>query len=84
MTIVKASNAYRIYLYKNNKINPNINLITWDNFLITILRHNVVKFSVNNPYYNEINNFINRHYKYFQPYQLAYATEQHIGIFGIG
>ena len=78
---VRASDAYKIYSNENN-INPSKNLLLWDDYLERLYKFDGVQFINAQPYYNKLNNYINIHYRYAQPYGLAYASStRHVGIF---
>ena len=40
-----------------------------------------IQFEKDQPYYGEKNNYICNHFRYAQPYALAYDANEHIGIF---
>ena len=48
----------------------------------TLFQFDGVQFSTAQPYYNRLNTYVNIHYRYAQPYGLAYASSRkHVGIF---
>lgn len=79
MISVKASRAYEIY--KNRTKSPQKNLENWDNYLKKLYIYDGIQFDKNQPYYNKMNEYINIHIRYAQPYALAYAALEHIGIY---
>ena len=79
---VRASDAYKIYSNEKNNITPYKNLLLWDDYLKTLFQFDGVQFSTAQPYYNRLNTYVNIHYRYAQPYGLAYASSRkHVGIF---
>lgn len=79
MITVRATQAYEIYRDVNKR--PIDNLINWDNYIKKLFIYDGIQFEKNQPYYDEKNNYICFHLKYSQPYGLAYASSEHIGIF---
>lgn len=82
MITLKASDAYKIYSDKNNK-GPKKNMEEWDSFLKKLYAFDGLQFSTTQPYYNELNKYINIHYQYVQILKgaAAFATDQYVGIF---
>ena len=76
---VKASEAYKRYVDGN--ISPQDNLVGWDQYIKKLFIYDGIQFEKNQPFYNENNNNVNIHLRYSQPYGLAYAYSEHIGIF---
>ena len=79
MITVRATQAYEIYRDVNKR--PIDNLINWDNYIKKLFIYDGIQFEKNQPYYDEKNNYICFHLKYSQPYGLAYASSEYIGIF---
>ena len=79
MMSVRATHAYKIY--KEEKKSPLNNLLDWDIYMKKLFIYDGIQFEKDQPYYNEKNNYICIHFRYAQPYALAYAGNEHIGIF---
>ena len=79
MITVRATHAYKIY--KEEDKSPLNNLLSWDIYLKKLFIYDGIQFEKNQPYYDEKNNYICIHFRYAQPYALAYAGNEHIGIF---
>ena len=79
MITVRATQAFKIYKEQNKS--PLKNLLTWDSYLKKLYIYDGIQFEKNQPYYNEKNDYICMHFRYSQPYALAYAGNEHIGIF---
>ena len=77
MLTVRASDAYRIY--SNNKITPLETINGWDNFLRKLYKFDGIQFSIIQNYFDMRNEYIKIHYRFAQPYALAYATVEHVG-----
>ena len=76
---VRATQAYKIYKEQNKSALNN--LLNWDIYMKKLYIYDGIQFEKNQPYYNELNNYICIHFRYAQPYALAYAGNEHIGIF---
>ena len=79
MMSVRATQAYKIYKEQNKSALNN--LLNWDIYMKKLYIYDGIQFEKNQPYYNELNNYICIHFRYAQPYALAYAGNEHIGIF---
>ena len=79
MMTVRATFAYNIYKGENKS--PLKNLNDWDIYMKKLYTYDGIQFEENQPYYNIKNNYICIHFRYAQPYALAYAANEHIGIF---
>ena len=79
MMSVRATHAYKIYKGENKSALNN--LLDWDIYMKKLYTYDGIQFEENQPYYNEKNNYICIHLRYAQPYALAYAGKEHIGIF---
>ena len=79
MITVRATKAYDIYKEENKSALNN--LLGWDIYLKKLFIYDGIQFEENQPYYDAKNEFICIHFRYAQPYALAYAGNEHIGIF---
>ena len=79
MMTVRATHAFKIYNEENKS--PLNNLLGWDIYLKKLFIYDGIQFEKDQPYYDEKNNYICIHFRYSQPYALAYAANEHIGIF---
>ena len=79
MMSVRATQAYKIYKEENKS--PLSNLLNWDIYMKKLYTYDGLQFEEDQPYYNVKNNYICIHFRYAQPYALAYAGNEHIGIF---
>ena len=77
MLTVRASDAYRIY--SNNKITPFDTINGWSNFIRKLYVFDGIQFSIVQDYFDMRNEYIKIHYRFAQPYALAYATVEHVG-----
>ena len=79
MVSVRATDAYRIYKGENKSVIQNLK--DWDRYIKKLFIYDGIQFEKYQPYYDEKNNYICFHLRYSQPYALAYASEEYIGIF---
>ena len=75
----KASLAYENYVKDNYR--PESNVMYWDLYLSTLFRFDGIQYNINDPYYDEKNEYLNIHVRYSQPHAYGYASYEHVGIF---
>ena len=75
---LKASDAYNHYI--TQKKSPQENLLNWDLYLKKLFTYDGIQFDKTLPFYDEKNNYLNINIRHVQPYALAYAFTEHIGI----
>ena len=82
MITVSATDAYELYINQNKS--PQANLLKWDERIDNFLKFDGIPIVENYQYYDIKTKYINIHLRYSQRFStsaLAYATNEHIGIY---
>ena len=78
MITLKATDAYQKYVVEKESVIRNI--VNWNDFLKNLFTYDGIEFDRNKPFYDDKNNFLTLNIRLMQPYALAYAYTEHIGI----